>query len=103
MKSNKVKIDLYDDGEIDNDTVSVYFNKNLLVEKKSLTANAHSFTVTLEPGRTNELVLFADNLGSIPPNTALMIITDGTTRHEVRLSADLKNNASIQFELKNNN
>lgn len=101
VKSNKVKIDLYDDGDIDNDIVSVYFNKNLLVDKKSLTGNAHSFSITLEPGRTNELILFADNLGNIPPNTALMIITDGTTRHEVRLSADLKNNASVRFELKN--
>jgi len=44
--------------------------------------------------------LYADNLGSIPPNTALMIITDGTNRYEVRLSADLKNNAAIRFELK---
>ena len=103
VKNNKIKVDLYDDGEIDNDIVSVYFNKNLLVDKKSLTAVAHSFTLTIEPGKTNELVLFAENLGSIPPNTALMVITDGNSRHEVRLSADLKNNASIMFELKNNN
>ena len=103
VKSNKIKVDLYDDGEIDNDIVSVYFNNRMLVDKISLTAAAHSFSLTLEPGKSNELVLFADNLGNIPPNTALMIITDGTARHEVRLSADLKNNASIMFELKNNN
>ena len=103
VKNSQVKVDLYDDGEIDNDIVSVYFNKQQIVNKRSLTATAHSFTLTVEPGKYNELVLFADNLGSLPPNTALMIITDGTNRHEVRLSADLKNNASIQFELKNNN
>jgi N-acetylmuramoyl-L-alanine amidase len=103
VTSNKIKIDLYDDGDIDNDIVTVYFNKNILVDKKSLTANAHSFTLNIEPGKTNELVLFADNLGNLPPNTALMIITDGASRHEVRLSADLKNNASVRFELKNNN
>ncbi len=101
--NEKVNVDIYDDGEIDNDIVSVYFNRELIVEKKSLTATAHSLTLNLVPGKTNELVLFADNLGSIPPNTALMIINDGTTRHEVRLSADLKNNASVRFELKNNN
>ncbi|MBL0184093.1 MAG: N-acetylmuramoyl-L-alanine amidase [Chitinophagaceae bacterium] len=103
VKSNKIKIDLFDDGDIDNDIVSVYFNNTLLVDKRSLTAQAHSFTINLVPGKTNELVLVAENLGSIPPNTALMIITDGTGRHEVRLSADMKNNASIRFELKNNN
>lgn len=103
VKSNKIKVELYDDGEIDNDIVSVYFNNALVVDKRSLTAQAHSFTINLVPGKANELVLVAENLGNIPPNTALMIITDGTARHEVRLSADMKNNASIRFELKNNN
>ena len=103
VKSNKIKVELYDDGDIDNDIVSVYFNKALIVDQKPLTANAHSFILNLEAGKINELVLYADNLGSIPPNTALMVITDGATRHEVRLSADLKNNASVRFELKNNN
>jgi hypothetical protein len=103
VKSDKIKVDLYDDGEIDNDIVSVYFNRALVVDKKSLTAGAHSFTLNIEPNSNNELVLYADNLGSIPPNTALMVITDGTNRHELRLSADLKNNASIRFELKKNN
>jgi N-acetylmuramoyl-L-alanine amidase len=103
VKSNKIKVDLYDDGDIDNDIVSVYFNKSLIVDKRSLTATAHSFSLSLEPNSNNELILYADNLGSIPPNTALMVITDGTTRHELRLSADLKNNASVRFELKKNN
>jgi N-acetylmuramoyl-L-alanine amidase len=103
VKSNKIRVDLFDDGEIDNDIVSVYFNNALLVDKKSITAQAHTFTLSLAPAKTNELVLVAENLGTIPPNTALMVITDGTTRHEVRLSADMKNNASVRFELRNNN
>ncbi|MBK7306037.1 MAG: N-acetylmuramoyl-L-alanine amidase [Chitinophagaceae bacterium] len=103
VKNNKIEVDIYDDGEIDNDIVSVYFNKQMLVDKKSLTTNPHSITLTIEPGKANELLLFAENLGTISPNTALMIITDGKTRHEVRLSADLKNNALVKFELKNNN
>ena len=100
VKSDKVKIEIYDDGEIDNDIVSVYFNKDLVTGNRALTAKPYSFTIDLVPGKTNELVLYADNLGSIPPNTALMIITDGVSRYEVRLSADLKNNASVRFEFK---
>ncbi|MEP7238444.1 MAG: N-acetylmuramoyl-L-alanine amidase [Ferruginibacter sp.] len=103
VKNNKILIDLYDDGDIDNDIVSVYYNKKLIVDKKSLTSNPHSISINVEAGKANELVLFADNLGNIPPNTALMVITDGTSRYEIRLSADLKNNASVKFELKNNN
>jgi N-acetylmuramoyl-L-alanine amidase len=100
VNSDKIKVALYDDGEIDNDIVSVYFNNSLLAAKKPLTDKPVIFNLNLEAGKNNELVLYADNLGTIPPNTALMIITDGTNRYEVRLSADLKNNASVRFELK---
>lgn len=54
----------------------------------------------ITPGKNNELLMFAENLGNIPPNTALMVITDGSKRYEVRLAADLKNNASVRFELR---
>ncbi len=101
VKNKKISVDLYDDGDIDNDIVSVYFNGVAVVAKRSLNTNPVSLTLNIEPGKNNELVLFAENLGNIPPNTALMIINDGSSRHEVRLSADLKNNASVRFELKN--
>ena len=101
VKNKKITVDLYDDGDVDNDIVSVYFNGIAVVSKKSLSTNPLSLTLNIEPGKTNELILFAENLGNIPPNTALMIINDGSNRHEVRLSADLKNNAEVKFELKN--
>lgn len=103
VKSNNIKVELYDDGEIDNDIVSLYFNKTLLADKRSLSTKPSTFNISLAEGKTNELILYADNLGDIPPNTALMIITDGVNRYEVRLSADLKNNAVVRFEVKNNN
>ena len=101
VKNKKVSVDLYDDGDIDNDIVSVYFNGVAVVSKKSLSTKPLSLTLNIEPGKPNELILFAENLGNIPPNTALMIINDGPNRYEVRLSADLKNNAAVKFELKN--
>jgi N-acetylmuramoyl-L-alanine amidase len=101
VKNKKISVDLYDDGDVDNDIVSVYFNGVAIVSKKALSTNPLSLNLIIEPGKPNELVLFAENLGNIPPNTALMIINDGTTRHEVRLSSDLKNNAEVKFELKN--
>ncbi len=100
VKSNNIKVELFDDGEIDNDIVSVFFNNTEVVSSKSLTVNGYVLNLELVPGKTNELVLYADNLGTIPPNTALMIITDGVNRYEVRLAADLKTNASVRFELR---
>ena len=44
--------------------------------------------------------MFADNLGSIPPNTALMIIDDGKKKYEIRLSSSLEKNATIRIKKK---
>jgi hypothetical protein len=41
--------------------------------------------------------MYADNLGSIPPNTALMVVTDGNNRYEVRISSDLEKSGVIRF------
>lgn len=101
VKSKNIKVDLYDNGDIDNDIVSVYFNNELILDKKALTSKAHTLNITLVDGKSNELILYANNLGNIPPNTALMLINDGINRFEVRLASDLKNNASVKFELKN--
>ena len=41
--------------------------------------------------------MYAENLGSIPPNTALMVVTDGDNRYEVRISSDLQKSGVIRF------
>ena len=66
-----------------------------------LTANGKTFTIKVEPAPyENELIMYAENLGSIPPNTALMIIYDGTKRHEVNISSSNSNNGKVIFTLK---
>jgi tryptophan synthase alpha chain len=47
----------------------------------------------------NELVMYAENLGSIPPNTALMIVTDGPNRYEVRITSDLEKSGVDMIEI----
>jgi len=44
-------------------------------------------------------VLFAENLGTLPPNTALMEVTVHGKTYELFLSTDYKKNASIEFAL----
>jgi len=92
------KIDLYDDGDIDGDIISVYYNGKLIVESKKLTDKPLTLNLTTETGNTeNELLIYAENVGEIPPNTALMILTEGNQRTEVRISADSKKNGVILF------
>jgi hypothetical protein len=48
----------------------------------------------------HELIMVAENLGSIPPNTSLMIITAGTKRYQVFISSNEQKNAKVIFDLK---
>ncbi len=99
--AKEIKIDLYDNGEIDGDTISVYDNNKLIISKKGLTDKAISFTIkTDENVSTHEFVMVAENLGSIPPNTALMVITAGTQRYELFLTSTEQKNAVVVVEYK---
>lgn len=50
----------------------------------------------------HEITLYAENLGSIPPNTALIVVTAGKQRFELRSKASLSENAVLVFERKPN-
>lgn len=98
-----IQIDLFDNGTIDNDTISVYHNNVLVVTKGRLSFNPISFYIkNTIIDNIHEMVIVADNLGEIPPNTALMVITAGKKRYEIFLASNEKRNAKvvIQYEPK---
>jgi hypothetical protein len=97
FRADSVVIAVYDNGEIDGDTVSVLLNGEVVLAKQGLKASAAKKTLFF-PANTDEeftLVLYAENLGKYPPNTGLLVIYDGDDRHYVRFSADLQKNAGV--------
>jgi len=91
-------VDLYDNGEIDGDSISLFFNGKLILSHKRLSDKAISLKLNIDQTRDlNELVMYAENLGTIPPNTALMVVNDGDNRYEVRISSDLQKSGVIRF------
>ncbi len=99
--SDSLKVDFYDNGEVDGDSISIFYNNKLIAFHQMLSTRAVHFDLVLDSTReVNELTMFADNLGSIPPNTALMIIDDGKKRYESRLSSNLQKNATIRIKRK---
>ena len=95
------RVDIYDNGVIDGDSVSLFYNGKLIISHLRLSDRATTFTLNANTGKpTNELIMYAENLGEIPPNTAMMIITDGQNRYEVPIVSDLKSSGSIRFVFK---
>jgi archaellum component FlaF (FlaF/FlaG flagellin family) len=98
VENETFKVDFYDNGDIDGDTISVFFNGKLVEAHKRLTDKPLTLTLAVDPNIiVNELIMYAENLGSIPPNTAVMIVTDGGKRYEVRIASDLKKSGVIRF------
>jgi hypothetical protein len=97
LDTSTIKIDLYDNAEIDDDTVSLFLNNTLLLYKKRLTDKALTLSVQAFPGIEYELMMYADNLGRIPPNTALMVITSGTKKYELRVASSEQKSAVVKF------
>lgn len=98
VNDENVTVKLYDNGEIDDDTISVYMDKRLVLASKRLTAAP--LTVKLKMDEDNpehELVMVAENLGRIPPNTSLMIVESGEQRFEVRITSTEQKNAMVRF------
>jgi hypothetical protein len=92
------RLDFYDNGEIDGDSISVFYNEKLVLSHKKLTDKPISLTLSLDEGaRENIVTMYAENLGTIPPNTALMIVTDGNKRYEVRITSDTEKSGSVIF------
>ena len=101
VNSPSISIDLYDNGTIDNDTIMIFDNKVLLLENKRLSYKATHFDVNFnKDNNRHEIIIVAHNLGTVPPNTALMVLKDGTSRQEIYITSTLSVNAMVIFELK---
>lgn len=101
VESDSLQIDFYDNGEIDGDSISVFFNDQLLGTNLKLSTRSVHMNIQLDTTKEyNQLAMFANNLGSIPPNTALMLISDGKKRWEVRLTSDLGKTGAIRIKRK---
>ena len=98
-KSNEIIINVYDNGTIDNDTVSVYLDKKLVISKQRLTTKAITLKFLLDDSNDyHELVMVAENLGEIPPNTSLMVVNAGNKQYEVRITSNEQKNAVVIFK-----
>ena len=98
IDSKSVNVEFYDNGIIDYDSISVFLNNKLILKKTMLTHTAIKLHINLDDSLPfNELGMFANNEGLIPPNTATLIIIDGDNREELELNSSLNSTATIRL------
>jgi hypothetical protein len=100
--SDSLVLSLYDNGIVDGDTVSIVMNDKVILAKQGLTTRAIRYVIHITPQTGDSLLLtmVADNLGSIPPNTGLLIVEDGDQRNEIRFTGDMQMSSAVLFRRK---
>jgi hypothetical protein len=99
VNTDEVTIKLYDNGEIDGDSISVFVDKQLTLSHKGLSASPIVLKLKFDENEDeHEVVMVAENLGRIPPNTSLMVITAGDQRYQVQITSTEQKNAMVRFK-----
>ena len=100
--TDSLELTLYDNGYVDGDSVSLIVNGKILLEHQRLSTQAIIQNIRTEKGITDSIniIMYAENLGSISPNSGLLVIRDGEKRYEVTFSGDLEKNAAILLKRK---
>jgi|CXWL01.1.fsa_nt_gi hypothetical protein len=98
LSGDSVELHFYDNAEIDGDSISLFLNNKLLFQHIRLTGNAYTIKLaTSEMNETNELIMVAENLGAIPPNTSYMLAIVGDKRYDAYLASTEGSSAMIRF------
>lgn len=98
LSGDSLELRFYDNAEIDGDSISLFLNDKLLFQHIRLTGNAYSIKIPIsEMNETNELIMVAENLGAIPPNTSYMLAIVGDKRYDAYLASTEGSSAMVRF------
>jgi len=98
VDTGSIRLDFYDNAQIDGDSITVLVDKQVVMTHQRLGAKPLTTYVRIDKNNTfHEVEMVAENLGSIPPNTAILIITAGKNRHTLSLSSSETKSARVRI------
>jgi len=98
VDTGTIRLDFYDNAQVDGDIITVLLNNKPLASNQKLTSRPITLEIKVDlDNKEQEVTMVAENLGDIPPNTALLIITAGNKRYQLYLTSTEKKNAQVRF------
>jgi hypothetical protein len=98
VDSGILRLDFYDNAEIDGDSITIKLDEKILVSNQRLGLKPISMEIRVSADQPEqELTMIAENLGTIPPNTAMLIVTAGTKKYRLFLSSDKQKSAMVRI------
>ena len=102
VDTGTIRLDFYDNAQVDGDIITVLLNNKPLASNQRLASKPITLEIKVDlSNREQEITMVAENLGDIPPNTALLIITAGNKRYQLYLTSTEKKNAQVRFIYEN--
>ncbi len=95
VEGGEVDLMVWDAQKPDGDVITLIFNGQILLDKYEVTKEPARVRLVIEPGKPNKLVMYAHNMGVIPPNTAMLSIIHTDEEKEIELTSDLINAGSL--------
>ncbi len=93
--SRYVVLEIWDNAQVDGDTISLNFNGNWILQNYGLARAKKHIFLKLEEGQSNELIFYAKNLGKISPNTTAITLIDKSEKKEFVINSNLDENGKI--------
>jgi hypothetical protein len=97
INADSAELRLMDNGIVDGDTISIFYNGQLIVQRLGLKEKPFTIKLPIFKGYPNHLVVYAESLGTYPPNTALIQVSYGKKEESFLLSSNLSKSGSIEL------
>lgn len=98
VDTGQIRLDFYDNAQVDGDSITILVDKKMVASHQRLNTKAITIYVTVDLHNSfHEVEMVAENLGSIPPNTAMLIITAGKDRYQLFLTSTTSKSAMVRF------
>ena len=102
VKSRNVRIKIWDSGTVDGDYATLFLNGERILNNYRVQKYKRGIPVELN-AEENLLILHAEDLGDIPPNTVAVSVVDGKEETVIIMNSNLKESDAIlirRFRLK---
>jgi hypothetical protein len=98
LSGDSIELQFYDNAEIDGDSISLFLNGKMIFEHLRLSDKPHIVKFAVNDLQDdNELIMVAENLGAIPPNTSYMVALVGNKRYDAQLASTEQSSALIKL------
>lgn len=98
VTTEQVVLEIRDEQVEDGDIISLEVNGAVVTERMEVSREGKRFGISLKRGR-NRIVFRAENLGRIPPNTAVLLVHADGEQRKFNLSTDFERNNVLDIVL----